>query len=103
MAQRHALHAERTAKKAFMLSGRVQLSSAEARVVGIVGGAVGGGEGIPAVFFMLSDTHRTHVSLHESHGIPQLRYKSSNHGYPTRYKVRGIAWGCEMKFFRRQR
>ena len=41
MAQRHALHVERTAEKAVMLSDRVQLSSAEARVKGIVGGSVG--------------------------------------------------------------
>ena len=41
MAQRHALHVERTAKKAFMLSDRVELSSAEARVEEIVGGSVG--------------------------------------------------------------
>ena len=41
MAQQHALHVEKTAEKAFMLSGRVQLSSAEARVEGIVGGSVG--------------------------------------------------------------
>ena len=46
MAQRHALHVKRTAKKAFMLSDRVQLSSAEARVEGIMGGSVGVGEGI---------------------------------------------------------
>jgi hypothetical protein len=32
---------ERTAEKAFMLSDRVELSSAEARVEGIVGGSVG--------------------------------------------------------------
>ena len=41
MAQRHALHGERTAEKAFMLSDRVELSSAEARAEGIVGGSVG--------------------------------------------------------------
>ena len=40
-AQRHAHHVERTAEKAFMLSDRVELSSAEARVEGIVGGSVG--------------------------------------------------------------
>ena len=32
IAQRHALHVERTAGKAVMLSDRVELSSAEARV-----------------------------------------------------------------------
>ena len=36
-AQRHALHVERTAEKAFMLSDRDQLSSAEARVEEIKG------------------------------------------------------------------
>ena len=41
MAQQHALHVERTAERAFMLSDRVKLSSAEARVEGIVGGSVG--------------------------------------------------------------
>jgi hypothetical protein len=41
MAKRHALHLERTAEKVFMLSDRVELSSAEARVEGIVGGSVG--------------------------------------------------------------
>ena len=41
MAQRHALHEERTAKKAFMLSDRVELSGAEARVEEIKGGSVG--------------------------------------------------------------
>jgi hypothetical protein len=38
--QRHGLHIERTAEKAFMLSDRVQLSSAEARVEEIKGGSV---------------------------------------------------------------
>jgi len=38
IAQRHALHVERTAKKASMLSDRVYLSSAEARVEEIKGG-----------------------------------------------------------------
>jgi len=47
MAQRHALHVERTAEKASILSDRVWLSSAEARVEGRVGGSVGVGEGIP--------------------------------------------------------
>jgi hypothetical protein len=51
----------------------------------------------------LSSTHRTHVSLCEAHGIPYLKYKSSNHGYPTRYKVRGIVWGDEVQSVRRQR
>ena len=37
---------ERTAEKAFMLSDRIKLSSAEAHVEGIVGGSVGVGEGI---------------------------------------------------------
>ena len=42
MAQRHALHhVERTAEKAFMLSDRVLLCSAEARVEEIMGGSVG--------------------------------------------------------------
>ena len=41
IAQRHALHVERTAEEAFMLSDRVQLSSAEARVEKIKGGSVG--------------------------------------------------------------
>ena len=44
IAQRHALHVERTAEKAFMLSGRVKLSSAEARVEEIEGGSVGVGD-----------------------------------------------------------
>ena len=39
---------ERTAEKAFMLSDRVELSSAEARVEEIKGDSVGVGEGIPA-------------------------------------------------------
>ena len=34
MAQRHAVHVERTAEKVFMLSDRVLLSSVEARVEG---------------------------------------------------------------------
>ena len=38
---------ERTAKKPFLLSDRVQLSSAKARAEGIKGGSVGVGEGIP--------------------------------------------------------
>ena len=37
---------ERTAEKGFLLSGRVWLSSTEARVEGIKGGSVGVGEGI---------------------------------------------------------
>ena len=41
MAQPHALHVEETAEKAFMLSDRVLLSSAEAREEGIMGGSVG--------------------------------------------------------------
>ena len=41
IAQRHALHVERTAEKAVMLSDRVSLSSAEARVEEIKGGSVG--------------------------------------------------------------
>ena len=41
IAQRHALHVERTAEKAVMLSDRVELSSAEARVEEIQGGSVG--------------------------------------------------------------
>ena len=41
IAQRHALHLERTAEKAVMLSDRVELSSAEARVEEIKGGSVG--------------------------------------------------------------
>ena len=40
-AQRHALHVERTAEKAVMLSDRAELSSAEARVEEITGGSVG--------------------------------------------------------------
>ena len=50
MAQRHALPSKRTADKASLLSGRVGLSRAEARVEGIVGGSVGVGEGIPTGF-----------------------------------------------------
>ena len=38
MAQRHALHVERTAEKALILSDRVELSSAEAREEEIKGG-----------------------------------------------------------------
>ena len=38
---------ERTAEKAFLLSDRVSLSSAEAREEGIQGGSLGVGEGIP--------------------------------------------------------
>ena len=47
IAQRHALHVERTAEKAVMLSDRVEFSSAEARVEEIKGGAV---EVIESVF-----------------------------------------------------
>ena len=43
-----------------MLSDRVELSSAEARVEGIVGGSVG----------VVELTHRTQVSRSEAHGIP---------------------------------
>ena len=39
MAQRHALYVERAADKAVLLSDRVQLSRAEARIEGIVGGS----------------------------------------------------------------
>jgi WD40 repeat protein len=38
---------ERTAEKAFLLSGRVKLSSVQARAEGIKGGSLGVGEGIP--------------------------------------------------------
>ena len=44
MAQRPAV--EKTAEKAFLLPDRVQLSSAEARVEGIVGDSVGVNEGM---------------------------------------------------------
>ena len=58
MAQRHALQVERTAEKAFMLSDRVELSSAEVRVEGIVGGSVGKAYQLVS---MLPATHRTQV------------------------------------------
>jgi hypothetical protein len=73
---------ERTAEKAFLLSDRVSLSSAEAREEGIQGGSVGVFEATQVG--ARSPTHRTQVSLSEAHGIPWLKCKGSNHGYPTR-------------------
>ena len=61
---------ERTAEKAFLLSDRVSLFSAEAREEGIKGGSIGVGEGM---------RYRSHAHLHapnpsqpcsEAHGIP---------------------------------
>ena len=46
--QRTRPSVKRTAGKAFMLSDRVKLSSAEARAEEIKGGSVGVGGGIPA-------------------------------------------------------
>ena len=64
---------------------------AEARVEEIKGGSVG-------VFELIQrDRARTHTEPKsadsEAHGIPWLEHKISNHGYPTRYKVRGIVCG----------
>ena len=64
---------------------------AEARVEEIKGGSVGVFELDPKGTG--SHTHRTQVSRSEAHGIPWLEHKISNHGYPTRYKVRGIVDG----------
>ena len=69
-------------KKAFLLSDRVKLSSAEARVEATKGGSVG-------VFELAQTgrsrhTHRTQASLYEAHGILWLEYKISDHGYLTR-------------------
>ena len=73
---------EKTAKKAFMLSNRVELSSAEARVEELKGGSVG------VLQLIHPDrarhTHRTQISRPEAHGIPWLEQKISNHGYPIR-------------------
>ena len=55
IAHRHALHVERTADEALMLSNRVELSSADARVQEMKGGSVGVFElGYPA-------RDRTHI------------------------------------------
>ena len=72
MAQRHALHVERTAEKAFMLSDRVQLSSAEAREEARVEEIVGGSVGV--LELIQKDLARTHTKPKsadsEAHGIP---------------------------------
>ena len=73
---------KRTAEKAFLLSDRVELSSAEAREEGIQGGSLG----------VFEATHGARArprtepksASFEAHGTPWLKFKSFNHEYPTR-------------------
>ena len=60
IAQRHALHVERTAEKAVMLSDCVELSSAEARVEEIKGGSVG----------MFELSHPARARTHTQNALP---------------------------------
>ena len=80
IAQPHALHVERTAEKAFMLSDRIQPSSAEALVeeINTLLGCLGEARSPRSL------THQAQVSRSEAHGISWLEQKISNHGHPTR-------------------